>query len=333
MAKDRRILLNQLILGFLILISGYLGIASTPIGVPDPAEIEYPDDEEPSKYIIFLGKVLFFDKRLSFEEKQSCATCHNPDLGFGDGLKKGRGPKGNILRRNTPPLYNLAWNNIFFWDGRAASLEEQAMFPIESHEEMGMPMNLLVEKLKGVAYYQKMFPLVFEGEGITDSTVVRAIAAFERSIVVDDTPFDRYMRGDKSAMSSAQIKGMDLFQNKARCTECHDGPNFTNEAFHNIGVGGADPGRNKIDKSVGFGAFKTPGLRNVLLTAPYMHDGSLGTLEEVIDFYNKGGTHKANLDKLIQPLNLTPGEKADLIAFLGALTSPVQIKRPSVFPP
>ena len=309
------------------------GFSSDPIGIPDPYDIEYPNDEEHSDYEIYLGKVLFFDNRLSFNNKQSCATCHNPDLGFGDGLKKGRGAKGDVLERNTPHLYNLAWNSTFFWDGRSTTLEEQALIPISSPKEMNMPIDVLTPKLLNVPYYQKMFRMVYGDEGITKNTIARALAAFERSIVVDDTPFDRYMKGDKIAMSSAQIRGMQLFQNKARCTECHDGPNFTNEAFHNIGVGGDDAGRMKIDKSANFGAFKTPGLRNVLLTAPYMHDGSIGTLEEVIDFYDKGGTHKENLDKLMKPLDLTDNEKADLIAFLGALTSPLEIKRPPVVTP
>ena len=309
------------------------GFAAEPIGVPDPYDIEYPNGEEHSEFEIYLGKVLFFDNRLSFKEKQSCATCHNPDLGFGDGLKKGRGASGKVLERNTPHLYNLGWNTVFFWDGRAVSLEEQALMPISSHEEMNMSMELLIPKLEAVPYYRKMFRMVYEKERITEDMIVGALAAFERSIIVDDTPFDRYMNGDKVAMSRAQIRGMELFQNKAKCTECHDGPNFTNEAFHNIGVGGNDEGRKKIDKSAKFGAFKTPGLRNVLLTAPYMHDGSIGTLEEVIDFYDKGGTHKANIDKLIKPLGLTDEEKADLVAFLGALTSPLQVKRPSVVAP
>ena len=308
----------------------FYGFCADPIGVPDRNTIEYPDDEEHSDFEIYLGKVLFFDNRLSFNNKQSCATCHNPDLGFGDGLKKGRGAKGNVLERNTPHLYNLAWNSVFFWDGRAASLEEQALIPLTSPKEMNMTIEILIPKLKNVPYYEKMFRMVYKDEGITKDTIARALAAFERSIIVDNTPFDQYMNGDKIAMSPAQIRGMELFQGKARCTECHDGPNFTNDAFHNIGVGGNDQGRKKIDRSANLGAFKTPGLRNTLLTAPYMHDGSLGTLEEVIDFYDKGGTHKENLDKLMQPLNLSADEKSDLIAFLGALTSPLKVERPPV---
>ena len=304
---------------------------AAPIGVPDRDDIEYPNDEEHSQQEIELGKVLFFDTRLSTNKQQSCASCHNPDLGFGDGMKGGLGTMGGKLGRNTPHIYNLAWSSTFFWDGRASSLEEQALGPIEAPGEMNMSLSDLIPRLQKIPYYQEAFTNVYGTSGVTAENIGKAIAAFERTVIVDDTPFDRYMNGDKSAMSPAAVRGMHLYEGKANCTKCHDGPNFTDDSFHNIGVGGNDPGRQDIEQGANNnGAFKTPGLRNTLLTAPYMHDGSLGTLEDVVRFYNEGGTDKKNLDKLIVPLNLTEDEIFDLVAFLGALTQPINIERPII---
>ncbi len=311
-------------------IASSVASAEVPIGTPDVSDIEYPDDESPGLAEIELGKILFFDPRLSVNHNQSCATCHNPDLGFGDGLEKGIGTTGQELGRNTPHLYNLAWSVVFFWDGRAGSLEEQALLPIQSKEEMGMQLDLLVSRLNDVGEYRKRFKDVYGVEEISADEVGKAIAAFERSIITNNSPFDRYMAGDKNAMGPAAIRGMKLFQNKARCTQCHDGSNFTDDSFHNLGVS-KDVGRAAIvnDKTL-TGAFKTPGLRNVTLTGPYMHDGSLGSLVEVIEFYNQGGGANKNLDKLMKPLNLTDEEIMDLLAFLGALTDPVEITRPPI---
>lgn len=319
---------------FLISLFCFLGIVIygfEPLGVPDPELIEYPDDEPPSQELVQLGKVLFFDNRLSVNDNQSCATCHNPDLGFGEGLKSAFGTMGNTLGRNSPHLYNLAWNIVFFWDGRANSLEEQALGPIEAEGEMNMPLSELIPKLKKVPYYERMFNLVFPDEGITKENIGAAIAAFERTIIVKNTPFDRYLKGDLAAMSPAAIRGLGLFEGKARCAECHMGPNFTDNGFHNIGLGDNDPGRQAIQEgATNQGAFKTPGLRNVLLTAPYMHDGSMASLEEVMHHYNKGGIQSPHLDPIMKPLGLTEKEIFDLIAFMGALTEPLVIERPQI---
>ena len=306
--------------------------ALEPLGVPDKDDIEYPDDEEPSKEEVILGKTLFFDTRLSINDKQSCASCHNPELGFSDGLAFSLGTMGKKVGRNTPQIYNLAWNVTFFWDGRAPTLEDQALGPIEASGEMNMPLTTLIPKLKKVKGYQKLFTAAYGKDSINKENVGKAIAAFERTIIVDNTAFDKFMKGDKNAMSPDAINGLALFQGKARCIQCHDGANFTDNSFHNIGVKGDDIGRGKHmknDRTLD-GAFKTPGLRNIIYSAPYMHDGSEGTLEDVVRFYNKGGDDVKNKSKIIVPLNLTEKEIMDVVAFLGTLNQPLVIERPEI---
>ncbi|MDJ0842595.1 MAG: cytochrome c peroxidase [Acidobacteriota bacterium] len=313
----------------LLLVPFLLPCRAGELGTPDIEDIEYPEDEPPGKEEIALGKLLFFEPRLSAGDRISCASCHNPDLGFGDGLALGRGVEGNQLGRHTPHLYNLAWSSIFFWDGRAGSLEEQALGPIEAEAEMNMDLDKLISKLAAVPYYRDTFKKVYPDEGLTRETLGRAIAAFERSLVSDRAAFDRYLAGDKTAMSPAAVRGMALFTGKAGCIKCHSGPNFTDDSFHNIGVGGNDPGRFGVMTGATLkGAFKTPGLRNVALTSPYMHDGSLATLEEVMRFYNSGGKGVEGVSVLIQPLALAETEIFELVAFMGALTDPVVVERP-----
>ncbi|WP_089720572.1 cytochrome-c peroxidase [Candidatus Entotheonella palauensis] len=328
--------LTTLVLALLALVlftagSAALSQAAEPLGVPDREDIEYPDDEPPSDAELELGKTLFFDPRLSGNNRLSCASCHNPDLGFGDGLALGLGTQGNRLTRHTPHLYNLAWNTAFLWDGGAESLEEQVLEPIAARNEMSMPLDRLMVKLSRVPYYRNAFAKVYPEAGLIPETIARAIAAFERTLISDNSPFDRYMKGDPNAMSAAAIRGMKLFEGKANCIACHSGPNFTNESFHNLGLGDEDPARAAIvaDDTLR-GAFKTPGLRNVLLTAPYMHDGSLATLEAVVQFYNAGERKGATTSKLIKPLHLSETEIFDLVAFLGALTDPVIVARPEI---
>lgn len=321
---------RPLLLGLTAILA--LGTAfAEPIGAPNRSTIEYPDGKKPSLEEVELGKTLFFDPRLSMNKGQSCASCHNPDLGFGDGMAKGHGTMGGSLGRNTPHLYNLAWNTLFFWDGRAASLEEQALGPIAAPGEMALPLDSLVPRLSRSSYYRKKFSKVYGKSGISNDNLAKAIAAFERTLISDNSPFDKYMKGDKTAMLPEAIRGMGLFNGKAKCVICHSGPNFTDEGFHNIGIGDKDEGRNAIMKGATLvGAFKTPGLRNVTLTAPYMHDGSEKTLEGVIELYNRGGNSKKNQSKLITPLQLTGLEVQDLVAFLGALSSPVQVVAPRI---
>lgn len=300
------------------------------LGTPDVDDIEYPDGEPHSQAEIELGKKLFFDTRLSKNNNQSCASCHNPELGFSDGLDKGIGTSGTILGRNAPHIYNLAWGVTFFWDGRASSLEEQALGPIMSEAEMQMTPEITLSRLSKISEYNKAFSSIY-ADGLTFDNVGRAIAAFERTVISTNSAFDQYIAGNQDAMSPAAVRGLGLFVGKGNCVACHDGPNFTDESFHNIGLGDADVGRYQLvkDKTL-MGAFKTPGLRNILFSAPYMHDGSLGTLQEVVEHYNQGAPNVPNVSKLIKPLNLTKQEVSDLVAFMAALSDPIVIERPTL---
>ncbi|MCF6439457.1 hypothetical protein L1077_08445 [Pseudoalteromonas luteoviolacea] len=322
-----------IMLSFALAISANVLAVDSPafgnLSTPDVDDIEYFDDEEPSEREIELGKMLFFEHRLSKNQNQSCATCHNPELGFSDGLAKGIGSGGDILGRNAPHLYNLAWSAIFFWDGRAKTLEEQALGPIVSDVEMQMTPKEAVGRLKKIPFYDKEFKEVYGS--VTFENIGRAIAAFEKTIISDNSAFDQYLAGEKQAMSHSAIRGLQLFVGKARCVKCHDGANFTDDSFHNIGIEDNDEGRFLIDPNSKLkGAFKTPGLRNIIMSAPYMHDGSLASLEEVVEHYDKGAVNVKDVSPLIVPLNLNPQEKADLIAFMAALTDPVVIQRPKL---
>ncbi len=300
-----------------------------PLATPDPATIPWPGGVPASDAEILLGKTLFFDPRLSRNRTQSCASCHNPALGLGDGVALGTGAEGNRLGRNTPPLYNLAWNTAFFWDGRAPSLEAQALNPIESNAEMNIPLPMLVERLSGIEGYRPLFRDAFGDDTVDAARIGRALAAFERTLVSRNSPFDRFLAGDTNAMSEAAQRGLKLFRGAAWCSVCHDGPNLTDSAFHNIGVRGNDPGRQAIAPGHRMqGAFKTPGLRNVALTAPYMHDGSVATLEDVMKFYNRGGDDHRRRDPLVRELDLSKRDIADLVEFMKALTDPLPIEPP-----
>lgn len=297
------------------------------LGTPDVDDIEYPDDEPHSAREVELGKKLYFDPRLSKNKNQSCATCHNPDLGLSDGVAMGIGSSGDIVGRNAPHVYNLAWGSIFFWDGRAATLEEQALGPIVSEVEMQMTPEGVVERLRAVPYYRQEFVDIY-GE-LSFDNVGRALAAFERTLISDNSPFDQYIAGNKNALSPSAERGLGLFVGKANCILCHDGENFTDDSFHNIGINSSDDGRFAIDPEPELkGAFKTPGLRNIVFSAPYMHDGSLSSLEQVVEHYNGGAVNTPNRSPLIKPLQLTAQEKADLVAFMAALTDPVVVERP-----
>lgn len=286
-----------------------------------------------------LGKQLFFDPRLSKNNTISCATCHNPRLGYGDGLPRATGYMQKELGRNSPPLYTAAYQNLWFWDGRARSLEEQVLMPVQAPDEMKQDLSGLVAKLRGIPGYVREFRRVFGDPAITPENVAKAIATFMRGIVPGDSPLDRFLKGNKSALSSSAQRGLELFQGKARCNLCHNGPNLTDDGFHNIGVPPAGPlkedlGRYRIVSLPALkGAFKTPSLRMVALTAPYMHNGLFATLEEVIEFYDRGGDIKENLASEMKPLKLTAQEKKDLKTFLLALSGPeVPIELPKLPP-
>ena len=272
-----------------------------------------------------LGKMLFFDTRLSKGNAISCAFCHNPGTGWADARQFSVGVGGGQGGRQAPTVLNTGYQTFQFWDGRAGSLEEQALGPIQNPIEMAETLPNVVKKLSAVPEYKKRFKEVL-GTGVSAEGIARTIAAFERTVVSTNSPYDKYLAGDKAAMSEAAVRGLALFTGKARCALCHNGPNFTDNRFHNIGVPQVGPlkddaGRYAVTKQAqDRRAFKTSTLRSVALTAPYMHDGAFKTLEEVIEFYNKGGEAVPGKDPFITPLKLTDQEKKDLVEFLKALT-------------
>ena len=269
---------------------------------------------------IELGKQLYFDPRLSQDNTVSCATCHDPAKGWSNGEPVATGIGGQKGGRSAPTIINSAYQKFQFWDGRALELEGQALGPMQNPIEMNMKLTDLIPKINKIEGYRRQFQEVFGGEA-TAENVAKAIAAFERTILSGDAPFDRFKAGDKKALSEAAQRGMTVFFNKASCSACHAGPNFSDGSFHNIGIGmdkkEPDLGRFAETKVVGDkGAFRTPTLREIARTAPYMHDGSLATLEDVVNYYDKGGIPNPQLDEEIFPLKLTDQQKADLVTFL-----------------
>jgi cytochrome c peroxidase len=275
---------------------------------------------------IGLGRDLFFETRLSVDRTMSCATCHDPRHGFADGKVLSPGFGGKTLRRHSPTVLNAAYTVAQFWDGRASGIEAQAIMPIMSNDEMNMGSEaIVVERLEQEPKYAQAFRQLY-GAPPNLKLIGDAIAAFEQTLVTPDSPFDRYARGDRSALSEQQKRGLILFVGKAACSQCHLGPNFTDGVFHDLGaapLSGAPPdaGRFEVTKNpADRGAFKTPTLRNVSLTAPYLHDGSMATLRQVVDFYNKGGGPDAGKSDRLFELGLTAAEIEDLISFLESLT-------------
>jgi cytochrome c peroxidase len=262
---------------------------------------------------VALGRKLFFDTRLSADGRRSCASCHDPARRFSDGRPVAQGSRGTKLKRNTPALLNLEGRAPYFWDGRAASLEEQALLPILNPDELGQDLGVLERTLAADPEYAARFREAFGTEGVTRHTVARALATFERTLVSAGSRYDRYLLGDTGALSEEEVHGLRLFAGKGECTTCHQGPLLTDNGFHDIGVAGDDPGRPEPARGA---TFKTPSLRDVSRTAPYFHNGSAATLEDVIDHYTRGGAEGA---RDIHPLALTPGEKRALVAFLRAL--------------
>ena len=311
------------------------GVTVPDIG-PLPTSIPAPSTNLSYKAKIELGKQLYFDGRLSKSGAISCAFCHNPGTGFADPRQTSIGIEGGVGGRQSPTVYNTAFNHVQFWDGRARSLEEQAIGPIQNPIEMGETHESVVSKLKKIKGYQRQFRAVFGAE-VNLQGIAEAIAAYERTVISTNSAFDKYVAGDAKAMDEAAVRGLALFKGKARCILCHNGPNFTDNQFHNLGVPQVGPlkedlGRYNVSKSEkDKGAFKTPTLRSITETAPYMHDGALKTLEEVVDFLNAGGSANPNLSPLIKPLGLTAEEKADLVAFLKALTGePIPFQFPKL---
>jgi cytochrome c peroxidase len=273
------------------------------------AYLPVPESNPLTREGVDLGKRLFFDTRLSRDKSLSCATCHDPEVAFTDRRAVAVGIGGKAGSRRVPRLINRAYGRSFFWDGRAVTLEDQMLQPIENPKEMDLPLSEVPGRT-----------------GLSVETVQKALASYVRTILSGASRFDRFLLGDAAALTAQEQFGLQLFRGKAGCTACHVGPNLTDERFHNTGIGwGKDKGRAAVtggDQDLG--AFKTPGLREVARTPPYMHDGSLKTLEEVIDFYDKGGEKNPALDSDMAELKLTADEKTALSAFLRALNGTVR---------
>jgi cytochrome c peroxidase len=287
-----------------------------------PPDVPSPPDNSYSRERSNLGKSLFFDPRLSGSGIISCASCHNPGLGWADGLQTGLGNMGSHLTRRTPTIENLAWGGPYFWDGRAETLEEQAKGPLQSPTEMNKALLDVTQTVTSIAGYRSAFAAAYPGEPLNIDTIAKAIANFERTVVSGQAPFDRWVEGDEHAISDAAKRGFLLFDGKANCATCHSGWRFTDDGFHDIGVKSDDKGRGAVVTGIPAldHAFKTPTLRNVALRAPYQHDGSERTLRDVIDFYDGEYVNRESLSSDIKRLNLSDREKDDLVAFMQTLT-------------
>ena len=289
-----------------------------------PAFVPFPADNVPTPARVALGQRLFTDTRLSIDTTVSCATCHDPALAFTDGAALGRGVARQPLDRHTPTLWNSAWAHAFFWDGRAGTLEEQARFPIEHPKEMGQSLEAGAARLGQDTDYARAFASAFpEDPRISAANILKALASFERTLISPPTRFDRWIAGDAEALGPSEIRGFELFTGKARCVSCHSGWAFTDNGFHDIGLPGDDLGRGPV---IGLPAvdraFKTPGLRELAWTAPYMHDGSLATLDDVVRHYERGGVdRKTRSPDMPRVQQLSDAARDDLIAFLESLSS------------
>ena len=329
-------------------------------GVLPPIETVTPKDNPSTKEKIELGRMLFFDPRLSGDGATSCATCHAPKTGWTQRDPLSQAHAGTKHWRSVSSVLNAAYRTNQFWDGRAASLEEQAKGPVIAPIEMNQNPAHLVEKLAQIPWYEKKFKEVF-GSPISFDNMAKAIAAFERTVVSKNVPFDRYISGDESALKPEQVAGLRLFTGKAMCVSCHYGPALTDHKFHALGVPETEPLRKDSDRiatrhffardqgykdyqiPADYGRelitkdptdryrFATPSLREVAVTAPYAHNGAFAKLEEMVEFLNKGGGDLPNKDPLIRPLNLTTEEKAALVAFLQSLSGePIVIDPPEL---
>lgn len=301
-----------------------------------PDAIPTPTDNPITEEKVKLGKLLFFDKRLSKSDTISCATCHNPRLGWSDGQARAIGDQNRVGRRNSPTIINSAYQDSYFHDGRADSLEEQAIGPIEAEVEMNMPIDKLVKKLDNIKGYRELFFKAFGKEGISKETIAKAMASFERTIISPESAFDRWINGDKDAISADAKEGFDIFLNVGKCESCHNSFNFTNGSFNNVGLGDRnDLGLYEITKSkIWYGSFKTPTLRDIEKSAPYFHDGSVKDLEEAVRLCGNGGRRPVQLrSPFFRDRKLDTNEVKKIVLFLKTLTSvPVDINIPKIFP-
>ena len=277
-----------------------LAAVTIPLGLD--LYLPVPEDNPLTAEKIEQGRRLFFDRRLSRDNSISCSSCHDPARAFSDGRPIAVGVFGRQGRRNAPALINRGYGRLFFWDGRASTLEEQVVKPIQDPNEMDLPLAEAAARVN-----------------LAPREISRALATFVRSILSGDSPFDRFIGGDRAALSPDEQAGLRLFRGKANCVACHVGPNFTDERLHNTGVAWRDG--SFADPGAGHGDFKTPTLREIARTAPYMHDGSLATLEDIIGYYDRGGNRNPQLDSELHPLHLSADEKHNLASFLRSLSS------------
>ncbi|HIF30081.1 MAG TPA: c-type cytochrome [Planctomycetes bacterium] len=290
---------------------------AVPSGLKD---LKIPSDNPLTKAKVDLGRQLYFEPRLSRDNTVSCASCHDPQRGWSNGEAFATGVRGQKGGRSAPTIINAAYHPLQFWDGRAKGLEGQALGPIQNPIEMDLSLDEMIDRLRGIPGYLKQFQSIFP-DGLTTTNVARALASFERTILSGNAPYDQFKAGDTTALSEEAQAGRKIFFGKANCSACHAGPNFSDAGFHNLGVGinaeKPDIGRVAVSKLLGDrGAFKTPTLREIAKTAPYMHDGRFASLAEVIEFYVKGATPNPQLDEEIFSLKLTAAEKKALQTFL-----------------
>jgi cytochrome c peroxidase len=327
-ARALRSLLGCAFLVTLVVPAAKLSAAPRTLPLGLDAYMPVPESNPLTKEKIALGRKLFFDRILSRDRSISCSTCHDPQLAFTDNKPVAEGIGGQKGTRRTARLINRGYGRTFFWDGRAASIEEQVIQPIQNPIEMDSTLAELTARLNDDSGYAADFQEVFERPPDVEA-LQQALASYVRSIVSGNSPYDQYVAGDSGALTPTQRRGLALFRGKANCAVCHLGPNLTDEEFHNTGVGwdkgsGRDGGRAKVSgDAADTGAFKTPTLREIHSTGPYMHDGSLATLADVIDFYDKGGEHNPYLSVEMQRLHLSSEEKSDLAEFLKALSGEV----------
>ena len=296
---------------------------SAPAGFPQalvaPAGNEFTDERTA------LGRALFFDPLLSRDRTVACASCHQPEHGLADPRARSLGVDGKLSRRNAPTLFNRGHASAQMWDGAAESLEEQALMPLENPDEMALPVDEALARLRAEPRYAQRFEVAY-GE-LSRETLAKALAQFVRRLQLGDSPVDRFRAGDVAGLSTQERTGMWLFESRAGCWRCHSGPNFSDERFHATGIGVregvAEPGRAAITGAASDrGRFKTASLRALAFTAPYMHDGSLATLDDVVEFYARGGNPHAQLDPDLRPFEASAEERAALVAFLKALSRP-----------
>jgi cytochrome c peroxidase len=299
-----------------------------------PDAIPFPRDNPYTDAKAQLGHVLFFDPRLSGSNSMSCASCHNPSLGWEDGMRTARGDRANPLRRATQTVLNVAWVEPLMWDGRKDSLEEQALGPVIDEGEMNQPIAELVAELAAIPGYRDLFRRAFGSDQVTERGIAAALATFQRTIVSNLSPFDRWVAGDATAMGADAVRGFVLFNGRANCAACHAGWRLTDDSFHDIGLSSGDIGRGAAMPEVPLmqHAFKTPTLRNIALRGPFMHDGSAATLREVVQHYDTGFVDRPSLSPEMRRLNLSAREVDDIVAFMRALTSADDPIAPPVLP-